>query len=126
MNGDIWLDAEYDSGIPGCPGARFVVNLNAPPLDLETVDSDRYHDHSHYARPNKVSVSHGEACLNRLPKSFRVLFVDDDMMLVSANADNIVDGLHSTAVFSLFVRLRGSLAEVVWAFHQTNPSRMGN
>ena len=34
MDGDIWLDESYHSGIQGCPGARFVVDLNAVPLDV--------------------------------------------------------------------------------------------
>ena len=26
----LWVDEDYDSGIEGCPGARFVVDLNTP------------------------------------------------------------------------------------------------
>ena len=36
MNGDIWLDESYDSGIEGCPGACFVIQLNTVPLDIES------------------------------------------------------------------------------------------
>jgi signal transduction histidine kinase len=30
MKGDIWLDKTYDSGMEGCPGTRFVVELKTP------------------------------------------------------------------------------------------------
>ena len=38
MGGEIWLDADYNSGIPGCPGARFVVDLKVPPVVTDTMD----------------------------------------------------------------------------------------
>jgi hypothetical protein len=31
MGGEIGLDNDYDSGNPGHPGTRFVVNLQTPP-----------------------------------------------------------------------------------------------
>ncbi|CAB9521225.1 respiration control sensor protein ArcB [Seminavis robusta] len=44
MGGDVWLDPLYDSGIEGCPGACFVLELNSAPLDIEsslpTTDSE--------------------------------------------------------------------------------------
>jgi len=39
MNGDIWLDTTYDSGFAGHPGARFVIQLNVPPVHPEVVTS---------------------------------------------------------------------------------------
>ncbi|CAB9528965.1 respiration control sensor protein ArcB [Seminavis robusta] len=36
MGGELWLDGSYDSGVEGCPGACFVVQLNTPPLDMES------------------------------------------------------------------------------------------
>jgi hypothetical protein len=38
MGAEIWYDETYDSGVVGCPGARFVINLNVPPLDLDDHD----------------------------------------------------------------------------------------
>jgi hypothetical protein len=32
MGGDIYLDPEYDSGVPGHRGTRFVVDLKMAPL----------------------------------------------------------------------------------------------
>ena len=34
MGGEIMLDEEYDSGIPGQPGTRFVIRLNCSPLAI--------------------------------------------------------------------------------------------
>lgn len=38
---ELWLDEEYHSGVEGCPGTRFILDLHAPPLD------DGYWDDSH-------------------------------------------------------------------------------
>ena len=81
MNGDIWLDEEYDSGITGCPGARFVVNLNAAPLELNTAALDRYEEKLVGGADNRGAAKRGTACLDRLPLKMKVLFVDDDLVL---------------------------------------------
>ncbi|CAB9507949.1 respiration control sensor protein ArcB [Seminavis robusta] len=39
MDGDIWLDQDYHSSLKGLPGARFVVEVNAAPLDIDTAVS---------------------------------------------------------------------------------------
>jgi len=78
MNGEIWLDQNYDSGILGNPGARFVINLNAPPLDLDTVALDRYEESFGGGGESASGNCH---CLERLPKKMKVLFVDDDLVL---------------------------------------------
>lgn len=36
MNGDLWIDMNYDSGVEGCPGPCFVVDLNTSPVDIES------------------------------------------------------------------------------------------
>ena len=33
MKGDLWLDEDYDSGVEGFPGTRFILDLHVPPLD---------------------------------------------------------------------------------------------
>ena len=40
MGGDIVLDENYDSGIEGCPGARFSIFLNRPPLTIDSTLSN--------------------------------------------------------------------------------------
>ncbi|CAB9527207.1 sensor kinase/phosphatase LuxQ [Seminavis robusta] len=40
IGGELYLDEEYDSGVQGCPGTRFVVDLRTPPVD-ETIWDER-------------------------------------------------------------------------------------
>jgi signal transduction histidine kinase len=42
MEGEMWLDEIYHSGVENCPGARFVLNLNVPPLELDSGFLDAY------------------------------------------------------------------------------------
>jgi signal transduction histidine kinase/CheY-like chemotaxis protein len=80
LNGDISLDEDFHSGIEGCPGARFIINLNTPPLHLEELPLDDSHDHhgsSYLGNPFPKTSS----CLKELPKELKVLFVDDDVIL---------------------------------------------
>jgi len=51
LNGRIWLDADYDSGIPGSPGTRFVIDLGVPPLELS--------DHSPPSTPGPPPPCYG-------------------------------------------------------------------
>ena len=44
MNGDLWHDETYDSGIPGCPGARLVVDLKVSPTPLSSIMKGEGHD----------------------------------------------------------------------------------
>jgi len=79
LNGDIWLDEGYHSGIDGCPGARFVINLNAPPLDLQKSTLDRYEESMGDGK--RTSSEYSQQCFEKLPKHLRVLFCDDDVIL---------------------------------------------
>lgn len=36
MGGDLWLNSSYNSGVEGCPGACFVVDLRTQPIDIES------------------------------------------------------------------------------------------
>jgi hypothetical protein len=78
INGDITLDTNYDSGIPGSPGSRFVLDLNAPPLELNA-SLDQYErsvmNQSFPTRCDARIVDH------QLPKKLCILFVDDDLVL---------------------------------------------
>ena len=73
MNGELYLDDTFDSVIEGCPGARFVVDLKVPPLEIveEKLDTDA-------ENPPTVHVA---SALPELPNEFSVLFTDDDMAL---------------------------------------------
>lgn len=73
MNGELILDDTFDSGVDGCPGARFVVDLKIPPVEVTEMDTE--------IDPENPSVVHGSSTLPDLPEQFNVLFTDDDMAL---------------------------------------------
>jgi len=75
MGGDISLDDSFESGVEDRPGTRFVIDLNSKPLELQDfsgaeggVDDD-----------NPLSCR--KATLPDLPTEFKILFVDDDLVL---------------------------------------------
>ena len=98
LGGEIWLDDKYDSGVEGCPGARFVISLEKQPLSEDIVAE---HTKTHLIQEGKIrasirrggsdatlgnsiasllstgSVSSDE--VDNLPGSLSVLFVDDDV-----------------------------------------------
>jgi signal transduction histidine kinase len=86
MEGDIWLDKTYDSGMEGCPGTRFVVELKTPAVALDTMAEEAYNESIicengvglQVANSGEESVT---APLLELPQKLSVLFVDDDLML---------------------------------------------
>jgi CheY-like chemotaxis protein len=80
-NGDIWLDETYDSGIDGYPGTRFVVNWNAPPLNLEPSDLDRYEQAIENGSNDEDMGDWNTVQFEQIPEHRKVLFVDDDMTL---------------------------------------------
>jgi signal transduction histidine kinase/CheY-like chemotaxis protein len=86
MKGDIWLDKTYDSGMEGCPGTRFVVELKTPTVALDTMAEESYEEHIKEENGVVLEVANsGEesdtAPLLDLPEKLSVLFVDDDLML---------------------------------------------
>jgi CheY-like chemotaxis protein len=82
MDGDIHLDENYDSGVPGNPGTRFVVNLKQPPIDPKLI-----HDYpTHHTGRDDTGVTlplsdDEESVPFELPNKLNVLFVDDDPIL---------------------------------------------
>ena len=100
MEGEIFLDEEFDSGIEGCPGTRIVIRLNKRPTkvletllpentDMEIAKADPTEAWTPPVQPSDSneeqlpsSAPHPPAKLeNNLPDNMRVLFVDDDAML---------------------------------------------
>jgi CheY-like chemotaxis protein len=86
MGGDIYLDKEYDSGMEGHPGSRFVIDLKQNPADF-TEDKLGYHHKdgdtittgiSSHASPFTVE---DDSSSQELPEKLSVLFVDDDPIL---------------------------------------------
>ncbi|KAL3915511.1 MAG: hypothetical protein SGILL_005616 [Bacillariaceae sp.] len=82
MEGDISLDDDFDSGIKGNPGTRFVVNLKQPPIDPATLNDYHAHDSVKDGTGETGALSdEEESSAQELPESLSVLFVDDDPIL---------------------------------------------
>lgn len=98
MGAEIWFDETYDSGIDGCPGTRFVVDLKKPSLQfedkhLESADARSsgralVSDDSGAARGSveKIGIESAQTATQDseehiLPDALSVLFVDDDFVL---------------------------------------------
>jgi len=100
MGGEISLDTTYDSGVPGNPGARFVIDLKSSPVSVSSnnfgIDEngrqmlglDAVGQGERNASENIEGTFSNEekedvpsALQPELPKSLKVLFVDDDRIL---------------------------------------------
>ena len=80
MGGDIWLDEKYDSGVEGSPGARFVIQLNQPPLAAEEVLNASKHGLEN-GEPMELEEDRPSQEKAELRENLAVLFVDDDLVL---------------------------------------------
>jgi len=82
LNGSISLDDSYDSGIPGSPGARFVVQLNQLCLPAESILSSSKHcSEVNNEGTESLTPEASEETSSQLPENFSVLFCDDDTVL---------------------------------------------
>lgn len=93
MDGDLWLDETYHSGIEGYPGSCFVVDLKRPPLpeagtgqssssSIQLINGDE----SDGVQGQDPAVQFTkepdlEAQRLELPKFLSILFTDDDTMI---------------------------------------------
>lgn len=85
MGGSIYLDENFHSGLENCPGTRFVIGLNAPLLQMESLDL--------FPHEKEVDLENGMSTVNvkaalssstwlgELPSQQSVLFVDDSFVL---------------------------------------------
>lgn len=90
MGGNISLDGDYNSGIRDNPGARFIIDLQSPPVEMsqtlatmEEINSDGVYvskDGQSYNFNGSVSSASLESS-TELPENLSVLFVDDDAIL---------------------------------------------
>ncbi|KAG7354498.1 signal transduction histidine kinase [Nitzschia inconspicua] len=82
MDGEIYLDEDYDSGVPGNPGTRFVVNLKQPPIDPKIIHDSNTHHTIRDGTGETVPLSDDEESIpHELPADLYLLFVDDDPIL---------------------------------------------
>jgi signal transduction histidine kinase/CheY-like chemotaxis protein len=82
LNGDIWLDETYDSGVKDSPGARFIIRLKTPPLSSE--DTLKSSDEGGMSSNEELVQNRNDTIrtkLVELPENLSVLFVDDDRVL---------------------------------------------
>jgi CheY-like chemotaxis protein len=77
MEGDIFLDETFESGIEGSPGSRIVVNLKLPPEPDAAREIDRSDVEKGLTMQEKLALS--ATC--PLTSHLSVLFVDDDRIL---------------------------------------------
>jgi signal transduction histidine kinase/CheY-like chemotaxis protein len=86
MNGDIWLDEDFDSGVEGFPGTRFVVDLKTASLSFDPNALDAYElwnaPGDRFAGPVRGGGDDDTVTDRReLPDKLSVLFVDDDCVV---------------------------------------------
>lgn len=92
MEGDIVLDETYQSGIEGCPGARFVIHTNRQQIKMDEVEVETSSDAGERGSKEEELALHDEADVasnlicevdakETLPDSCSVLFTDDDTLL---------------------------------------------
>ena len=82
MGGQIYLDPDYNSGVPGHPGTRFVVDLKQPPIKRTHEIDPLMNELLSNSRFNgKGSDRDSTSTLHDLPEYLSVLFVDDDPVL---------------------------------------------
>ena len=81
MGGRLFLDESFDSGIEGCPGTRFVVQLTNMPLIGEgSIPKKQVQELA--ATPGDIENSLSVSCRSeRLPEEINVLIVDDDRII---------------------------------------------
>jgi PleD family two-component response regulator len=79
MGAELYLDSNFNSGIDGCPGTRFVLQLNQQPLSSFENGSINGSIGSQLF-PSVRDGMHPEV-REDLPNNLSVLFVDDDAML---------------------------------------------
>jgi CheY-like chemotaxis protein len=85
MGGEIRLDNDYNSGIPGCVGTRIIVDLQSEPLDPNSLhEYDPSWQDADSGDTAGATLSEDDESFRsdyKLPANLSVLFVDDDAIL---------------------------------------------
>ncbi|CAJ1954748.1 unnamed protein product [Cylindrotheca closterium] len=87
LGGDIYLDESFESGIEGCPGARFVINTKLAPMTREEIEQyvnskdDQVSTSLKFILDDELMASQDIDKDQELPEELSVLFVDDDLVL---------------------------------------------
>ena len=83
LQGELYLEEDFDSGVPSFPGSRFVLDLKRRPETMEDsiVVEKKERRPSITAGRSELSKSMSKKIESRLPPNLCVLIVDDDMIL---------------------------------------------
>lgn len=92
LGGEIFLEKDYDSGVPGNPGTSIIIDLKRPPVTEDEIANGMDEDDSRTAamtsssQPTAYGNSNGSDDQSlwtdkELPEHLSVLFVDDDAIL---------------------------------------------
>jgi hypothetical protein len=88
LNGEIYLDENYDSGVEGARGTRFVIKLNCPPLQLRDLGISRDFSDANVTHSSAQSGAsecevltdtsiEDQAGSVELPERLNIMFVDE-------------------------------------------------
>jgi CheY-like chemotaxis protein len=82
LGGEIRLDNTYESGLPGRPGAKIIVDLKSPPIELKDLqDYDPSANDGDSGETGLTMTDDEDSIPHELPEKLTVLFVDDDAIL---------------------------------------------
>eukprot|EP00980_Cylindrotheca_fusiformis_P016226 scaffold4825_cov132-Cylindrotheca_fusiformis.AAC.3 len=86
LDGDIYLDETFNSGVDGLPGARFVVDTKTAPMTREDIEAyintrEEISSSLRFMLEKELSLAEERAQDKVLPETYSVLFVDDDLIL---------------------------------------------
>lgn len=80
LKGELYLEENFDSGVPSFPGSRFVLDLKCKPEAVEDTVGEKRQSSTERSGSSR-SVSKNDESNPRLPADLTVLIVDDDMIL---------------------------------------------
>lgn len=87
LNGDIFLDETFNSGVDGFPGTKFVVDTKTAPMTREDIEAyitnkdEEISSSLRFMLEKELNEAEERAKNKILPETFSVLFVDDDTIL---------------------------------------------
>mmetsp|Transcript_22621 Transcript_22621/g.46129 ORF Transcript_22621/g.46129 Transcript_22621/m.46129 type:complete len:1415 (-) Transcript_22621:656-4900(-) len=106
MGGSLYIDNDYDSGVPGCPGARFVIQLKIPPLQF---DQKMFHDSK--SRHERARLRRLQAAMNTISSLPEKQTSDKSLICSPAVAKQTEYAMQPRSASSLFTQSTVSLSE---------------
>lgn len=82
MDGRLYLDDSYQSGVEGFPGAKFVIDLPVTPMPAQEESPGAKTIPDHGNEGVRTDLESGLAAVNlSLPSNLKILLIDDDTVL---------------------------------------------